>query len=100
MARDNPEGQVKYCRGTLFGHAKPDRAGARPYRAICARTRKGSGPPLQVVSDTCVYFALSQIRNPFGGAVRLHTTRNWDKRHPENGNSALALRLIRNDLNL
>jgi hypothetical protein len=34
----NLEGQVKYCRevkyrrGTFFGHATPDRAGVRPYR--------------------------------------------------------------------
>jgi|SRR5271165_5776274 len=28
----NSEGQVKYCRCTFFGHATPDRAGARPYR--------------------------------------------------------------------
>jgi len=26
----NSEGQVKYCRCTFFGHATPDRAGARP----------------------------------------------------------------------
>jgi hypothetical protein len=26
----NSEGQVKYCRRTFFGHATPDRAGARP----------------------------------------------------------------------
>jgi hypothetical protein len=31
----NSEGQVKYCRGTFFGHATPDRAGARPYRVQC-----------------------------------------------------------------
>ena len=30
--RTNSEGQVKYCRCTFFGHATPDRAGARPYR--------------------------------------------------------------------
>jgi hypothetical protein len=28
----NSEGPVKYCRCTFFGHATPDRAGARPYR--------------------------------------------------------------------
>jgi hypothetical protein len=28
--RDNSEGQVKYFHGTYFGHATPDRAGARP----------------------------------------------------------------------
>ena len=28
--RENSEGQVKYCRCTFFGHATPDRAGARP----------------------------------------------------------------------
>ena len=35
----NSEGQVKYCRGTLFGHATPDRAGARPYRVQCRVAR-------------------------------------------------------------
>src|SRR5208282_1243740 len=30
--RTDSEGQVKYCRCTFFGHATPDRAGARPYR--------------------------------------------------------------------
>src|SRR5271165_7372514 len=28
--RTNSEGQVKYCRCTIFGPATPDRAGARP----------------------------------------------------------------------
>jgi hypothetical protein len=41
----NAEGQVKYCRSTFFGHATPDRAGARPYRAQCRVTRCDMGLP-------------------------------------------------------
>ena len=45
--------------------ATPDRAGARPYRPICARTRKGTcDPPMQVVSDTCGYLALFLDQKP------------------------------------
>ena len=33
----NSEGQVKYCRGRFFGHATPDRAGARPARSMSGR---------------------------------------------------------------
>ena len=43
--RTNSEGQVKYCRCTFFGHATPDRAGARPYRVECRVARCGMGLP-------------------------------------------------------
>ena len=33
----NSEGQVKYCRSTFFGHATPDRAGARPASNVGSR---------------------------------------------------------------
>src|SRR5271165_6520304 len=39
----NSEGQVKYCRCTFFGHATPDRAGARPYRVQCRVARCDMG---------------------------------------------------------
>ena len=32
-------GSGQYCRCTFFGHATPDRAGARPYRVQCRVTR-------------------------------------------------------------
>ena len=35
VVETNSEGQVKYCRCAFFGHATPDRAGARPYRVQC-----------------------------------------------------------------
>jgi hypothetical protein len=41
----NSEGQVKYCRCTFFGHATPDRAGARPYRLQCRIGRCDMDPP-------------------------------------------------------
>ena len=41
----NSEGQVKYCRGTFFGHATPDRAGARPYRVQCRVAQCDIGLP-------------------------------------------------------
>ena len=41
----NSEGQVKYCRCTFFGHATPDRAGARPYRVQCRVARCDMGLP-------------------------------------------------------
>ena len=43
--RTNSEGQVKYCRCTFFGHATPDRAGARPYRVQCRVARCDMGLP-------------------------------------------------------
>jgi hypothetical protein len=41
----NSEGPVKYCRGTFFGHATPDRAGARPYRVQGRVARCDMGLP-------------------------------------------------------
>ena len=40
----NSEGQVKYCRCTFFGHATPDRAGAR-LRVQCRVARCDIGCP-------------------------------------------------------
>ena len=42
----NLEGQVKYWRGTFFGHATPDRAGARPYVRLRVRTNRGVEVPI------------------------------------------------------
>jgi hypothetical protein len=41
----NSEGSVKYCRCTFFGHATPDRAGARPYRVQGRVARCDMGLP-------------------------------------------------------
>jgi hypothetical protein len=40
--KTNSEGQVKYCRGTFFGYATPDRAGARPASSVGSRDVKKS----------------------------------------------------------
>ena len=46
------EGQVKHCRCTFFGHATPDRAGARPYRVQCwvARCDMGDRWPARPIA--------------------------------------------------
>ena len=52
----NSEGQVKYCGCTFFGHATPDRAGARPYRVQCRVARCDMGRPGQHLSSPFASF--------------------------------------------
>ena len=61
----NSEGQVKYCRCTFFGHATPDRAGARPYRVQCRVARCSMGIPAQTSHPLSRLFAC--FAGPFLG---------------------------------
>src|SRR5271166_1105294 len=45
----NSEGQVKYCRCTFFGHATPDRAGARPASNVGSRDVTWASQPTPVI---------------------------------------------------
>ena len=48
-AKTNSEGQVKYCRQTFFGHATPDRAGARPLSNVGSRDVTSASQPTPLI---------------------------------------------------
>src|SRR5271166_475770 len=65
-----------HCRCTFFGHATPDRAGARPYRVQCRVARCDMGLPAHTSHPLSRLFAC--FAGPFlrqSGALRLHGLR-------------------------
>ena len=93
------EGQVKYCRCTFFGHATPDRAGARPYRVQCRVARFEHGPPSPHLSSRFRVFSrvsrapfLSLLRFAFG-ALTVPKHPHLQAEAPESG--SIGLRALR-----
>ena len=55
-------GQILRC--TFFGHATPDRAGARPYHVQCRVTRCDTGPNLHRSIEKVGNSGLDSILTP------------------------------------